>query len=88
MQNMALRTFSIPNDTHFQIINQLRLQVTCRGLPENAFTLDVSATKRIHVLSGIPWDTTCTLRRICDDGVSAKPLSFEASSQEPLVRSP
>lgn len=82
---MALRTFSLPDGIEYQTLKQVRLQVTCSGFPDNTFTLDVSTKARIHVLSGIPWETSCTLRRICDGGVSGAPLSFRTSRNDSSV---
>lgn len=82
---MAFRTFSIPNLTLTSHAHPFRLRVACTGFPEHIFTVDLTEGQTVltegqtvHVLSGIPWDASCALNRLCSNGATAKPSYFRA----------
>lgn len=82
---MAFRTFSIPNHTLTSHAHTFRLRVACHGFPEHIFTIDLTEGQTVHVLSGVPWDASCALNRLCSNGATAKPSHFRAVPHDSSV---
>lgn len=54
----------------------VHLRISCQGIPGIIVNLNTSAEANVHVLSGIPRNTNCTLRRICRKHEHASVFKF------------